>query len=1165
MNRNYCLSTLFGASVRNSAPRGLRSACLLAAALCLTGGAASAQQNLIRNPGFEEGLTSWGAFVPATTPREDCKWELSSEQPHGGAKCLRLQSLKPERFAMNANMLQVQAGQRYKVSAWVRVPAGFAVAPGTPGVLVRVDFPSKDNTFWKDLVLVTLGDKVALVPNISKLANSKLPAEWTRMSGVFQIPEGVTQMNVELFMWSGVGDSYWDDIELVQVDAATPLSPLPKEAKIESSEMIPENPAWAANHPRIVLNPPTLARVREAIKEPATPPYLAWQRIVKTCNDILSGSGGLDLRKPFDGLDQLTVGTHKEQGRLEGMVRRWTVPCNSFAFRYVVSGDERSGRAAANIALAIARKLPANSPIMDKGFFYTRTFLLNSMTFTYDWCYPVLTTDERQELREAMGGYARRMYSDSINSLWGQSTLGRIWNWNPGIASSWGLAMLAEMGETNLPDQQWLFQATRNVEDFFRFGVDQKGGPVEGPSYLSYGAGASAYLIESLRQWSGEDLFEDTHLKNFTQWLPYEILPEGGRVNNLLDSDYKVACPDYVTYSLYRLQDKKLAQWAWQKMWGEKEAATWPQADDPSMILWWQKQPEAPEPNLPLAAYAPGRSIVVARSGWDKNSVYFSLHAQQYTTIKHDQADKGQFTLYGYGEDFAVDSGYANDADPEKSVSTQAHNLILINGVGQSTAKYHAQTSGWIRGFLHSDAADWAWADEKEAYEYYLETPKKGGADGVAYTKHWTNQILQANRQAIFVRGKMPYVVLFDDIAQNDQPQDYTWLLHVPNGKGFDISGSTVTVGADTDMGHFNKVVVQPVGSAGSAYTTTPISSDRKKAGTWQKEIVVPADGKYNIWGLAGTDVKDAMTADSFFFSIDGGKADFAKGESKHEFIWATRAGAGLSWAPLNDDNSVTPVPALTLKAGKHLLKIQAREEGAWLGAIGLAPEGSKGAFDASAKGMVVAGVEGGNITEPMKLIPVPVPETNAVMQMTVLSPSEFKAERTMFETTTEGSHPRLALTTHSVQPNYLMVLVPRPVEAGKPKMAPIVKSIPLRKGVGGTVSADKDGEDLVARWDGKGIETKDLATDAQLFWMRVSPAKGCVAVRGTKLTWKGKTLFQANGEASLDFDGKALNVSGKAVTDIQHAFGEDVALRINGNDVHTENQNGVSVWKKQP
>jgi len=226
MNRNYCLSTLFGASIRNSAPRGLRSACLLVAALCLTGGAASAQQNLIRNPGFEEELSNWSAFVPGTTPREVCKWELSSEQPHSGAKCLHLQALKPERFAMNSNMMQVQAGQRYKVSAWVRVPAGFAVAPGTPGVLVRVDFPSKENTFWKDLVIVTLGEKVGLVPNISKLANNAFPAEWTRMSGVFQVPQGVTQMNVELFMWSGAGDSYWDDIELLQVDAATPLSPL---------------------------------------------------------------------------------------------------------------------------------------------------------------------------------------------------------------------------------------------------------------------------------------------------------------------------------------------------------------------------------------------------------------------------------------------------------------------------------------------------------------------------------------------------------------------------------------------------------------------------------------------------------------------------------------------------------------------------------------------------------------------------------------------------------------------------------------------------------------------------------------------------------------------------------------------------------------------------
>ena len=47
-----------------------KSAALSVAALCFASGAANAQENLIANPGFEEGLASWGAFIPTDTPKE---------------------------------------------------------------------------------------------------------------------------------------------------------------------------------------------------------------------------------------------------------------------------------------------------------------------------------------------------------------------------------------------------------------------------------------------------------------------------------------------------------------------------------------------------------------------------------------------------------------------------------------------------------------------------------------------------------------------------------------------------------------------------------------------------------------------------------------------------------------------------------------------------------------------------------------------------------------------------------------------------------------------------------------------------------------------------------------------------------------------------------------
>ena len=43
----------------------------------------------------------------------------------------------------------------------------------------------------------------------------------------------------------------------------------------------------------------------------------------------------------------------------------------------------------------------------------------------------------------------------------------------------------------------------------------------------------------------------------------------------------------------------------------------------------------------------------------------FSIEAGPYYPVTHNQADKGHFTLYGLGERWAVDPGYANEHEPK--------------------------------------------------------------------------------------------------------------------------------------------------------------------------------------------------------------------------------------------------------------------------------------------------------------------------------------------------------------------------------------------------------------------------------------------------------------------------------------------------------------------
>ena len=164
--------------------------------------------------------------------RNSCHQDICAENPHSGAACLKLSADEISRFSVGRKeTFTVQAGERYRIRVWTRGNAEFA--PNAPGFLIRVRLLSQPtpgaNGGSIDLLHIGLDGKVTR--NAVPSTGLAIPVQWTEVSSVVEIPDGVTKMDIGIFLWNATGSIYLDDFSLENVDASTPLSEVTPESK----------------------------------------------------------------------------------------------------------------------------------------------------------------------------------------------------------------------------------------------------------------------------------------------------------------------------------------------------------------------------------------------------------------------------------------------------------------------------------------------------------------------------------------------------------------------------------------------------------------------------------------------------------------------------------------------------------------------------------------------------------------------------------------------------------------------------------------------------------------------------------------------------------------------------------------------------------------------
>ena len=140
--------------------------------------ASLAQDNLVRNPSFEQGDQTPAGWTLSAEPG---KWEQAG---HTGSRCVSVEGTKQQQSnSWGQGGIPVQPFSTYRFSFWAKV------APGTTGgcIISGPDFCNRD---------VQAGDK------------------WSRRSHVFVTGTTQTEMSVRLGHWQKTGSVLFDDVDV---------------------------------------------------------------------------------------------------------------------------------------------------------------------------------------------------------------------------------------------------------------------------------------------------------------------------------------------------------------------------------------------------------------------------------------------------------------------------------------------------------------------------------------------------------------------------------------------------------------------------------------------------------------------------------------------------------------------------------------------------------------------------------------------------------------------------------------------------------------------------------------------------------------------------------------------------------------------------------------
>jgi hypothetical protein len=612
---------------------------------------------------------------------------------------------------------------------------------------------------------------------------------WPTYTHSSPLASGTYQWHYRFVTRTGA-ESGWSIRRGFTVPADATEFPMPTRA--EQRERVPKG------HPRLFLRPEDLPRLRE----------LAKGREAGTFATLRANADRIIAAGPTPEPEHMGSAREKENKEL---VKYWwpnrtqtekaCMEAETLAFVYLMTGDKKYGEAARKWVLHLASWDP-DGPTNFKLNCEAGKPMLFRPARAYDWAWDMFSPEDRakiqaitqRRIRDAWEsgevgrgvGHLNRPYNSHGNRVWHK------------IAEA-GIAFLDEIPEA----PTWLDYAVNKFYAAYPVWSDDDGGWHEGVSYWSGYIGKSVWWLQVAQSALRIDGLKKPFFAQVGAY-PLYIAPPHSPNSGFGDLAFRPPSSGVGGFMEYFLrasagtepQPERAAgvspAESRRQLAGETPAARSSAAGEwqPTTQLvshapywrWWTETwgmrgeggilgflydanlpplPAAKPPtDLPQSKIFHGIGVASLHTTLldSRDDVHFLFKSSPFGSQSHGHNPQNTFQLNAYGEALLTTCGY-RDLHGSKFHfnwvhSTVAHNGVLVNGEGQQ--KHVAKPQGRIVAEQLTPAFDYICGDATPAY---------------------AGRLTRAKRHVIFVKGDMPFIVLYDDLEARE-PSTFQFMLH---------------------------------------------------------------------------------------------------------------------------------------------------------------------------------------------------------------------------------------------------------------------------------------------------------------------------------------------------------------------------------------------------
>ena len=484
----------------------------------------------------------------------------------------------------------------------------------------------------------------------------------------------------------------------------------------------------------------------------------------------------------------------KVAGGITGRVGRRLEQIGGYA---MLTGDPQVIAWAGELALEACRWDPEGGSAMRYGDIGAH-HLLRGLNWCYDACCESMSDADRRRLREVIVQRAEQFHG-RLNPFRGSEANNHAWLQGLGLAES-GIVLAGDHDRA----AEWAELVRQLYVGRFLCCLGYQGDNNEGISYWGYGLGFVVGYADLMQTVCGIDLYQHPWLSQ-TARFPMYTAPPGAWAVSFADTGK----PNHAV--------RGPAQTRWVRALALRTR-------DP-YALWYSGAREPVDGLVPKAPTDLPPSIHYRHIGWaifntslvdGGEGTTVAMHSGRYF-VGHQQPDQNSFVIHAYGEKLAIDGGYydwwGSPHFDAYSMTTLAHNTLLVDGAGQAVRK--AEADGRIAIYFDAPGYGYAVGDASAPVVY-------GG------------RLDRFDRRILFI--KPGFVVVHDLVASAGKPARFDWMLHAIAPIETDATSAAFTVPSKeaslrgrflspdgVDLAVTKGFPVEPV----DGYSTRPVPPDK--------------------------------------------------------------------------------------------------------------------------------------------------------------------------------------------------------------------------------------------------------------------------------------------------------------------------------------------------